>query len=91
VNLRFTPLAIAFLYRPSGRWAWAQAHDRACRDEARWTAEEEEERTCTTPILKLPIASGGAALIKRSHSSYCSSMVLNFPHFSPLAVHTHGP
>ena len=69
--------------------------DEARRDEARRgearRAAEEEERACTTPIPKLPIASGRAALIKRYHSSYCSSMGLNFPHFPPLVVHMHGP
>ena len=51
-------------------------------------AAEEEERACTTPLPKLPMACGRATLIKGSHSSYYSNMVLNLP---PVAMHLNGP
>ena len=42
-------------------------------------AAEEEERVYTTPIPKLPMASGRATLIKGSQLSSTSKVGLNFP------------
>ena len=58
--------------------SFPQPAARARRDEARRAAEE-EERACTTPLPKLPMASGRAALIKGSQLSSTSKVGLNFP------------
>jgi len=50
---------------------------RASRDVMR-RATEEEERACNTSLPKLPIASEGESLIKRSQLLSTSKVVLNF-------------